>query len=270
MLHWCSRMIRWSWLLILWMALSGAPVTEATAAEAPTVESFAPERDYSSDNRPLGFGKGALAEQTAAQSAARTSRQERKNSASNAASAAVREETKELKKRSANGSVGLVLFVIVVLGILLFLGLYIVKKVLPNGKALFSSPALEILGRTHFDAQRYLSLVRVGRRLLVVGIGPNGFSPVSEIVDEVEAAELMAVAKPKTSAGKSIFQRMFQSQLVGAEREELISTISNDPVTSGSTSDGGEGEFGRPEARESLEQMRARMQAQVRNLRENE
>ncbi len=101
----------------------------------------------------------------------------------------------------------------IVLGIFLWICLNIVKKLLPGGKKLFSSPGLEILGRTHFDSQKYMALVRVGTRVLIVGVSPNGFDQITEISDPDEVTEVLSAAKPKTSSGQNLFYKMFQKQI---------------------------------------------------------
>ncbi len=252
-------------LLLLPVGRAGA--AEKETAKEPAKESYAPLRDYSEENRTLNFKKERAEAKPASEGASTPVMPSLlKERSGGRADSVAKDSPETLKTKSGLGSAGTVVFMVVVLGALLFCGLAVLKKILPGGKALFSTPALEILGRTHFDSQRYLALVRVGKRLLVVGIGPNGFSPVSEITDETEAADLMAVTKPKTAAGKGIFHRMFQSQLANAEREAFLAE-SGAPAVSAKPA---AGEFTTAEPAEDLEQARARMQAQIRSLRENE
>ena len=125
----------------------------------------------------------------------------------------------EKPKTSAltNSVVPMIVMGTIVLGIFLWICLTIVKKLLPGGKKLFSSPGLEILGRTHFDSQKYLSLVRVGTRVLIIGVSPNGFDQICEITDAEEITEVLSAAKPKTSTGQNLFYKMFQKQILGNE-----------------------------------------------------
>ena len=124
-------------------------------------------------------------------------------------------EIKPLAKSSAitNGIIPMIVMGVVVLGIFLWICLTVVKKLLPGGKKLFSSPGLEILGRTHFDSQKYMAIVRVGTRVLVVGVSPNGFDQLSEISDSEEVTDILSAAKPKTSTGQNLFYKMFQKQI---------------------------------------------------------
>lgn len=103
---------------------------------------------------------------------------------------------------------------------LFLVALYLIKKYLPGHRQLFSHPAMEVLGRTHLDQRRYVSLLRVGKRIVVVGVSPDEMRPLSEITDEDEITAIMEVARPKTEAGLTVFQRLFQRNVVEAEKEE--------------------------------------------------
>ena len=96
--------------------------------------------------------------------------------------------------------------------------IWLVKRYLPGHKQLFNHPSMEVLGRTHLDQRRYVSLVRVGRRILVVGVSPDSISSLSEVTDGAEVAEILEQARPKTEAGKSVFQKLFQRHVVEVEQ----------------------------------------------------
>lgn len=98
--------------------------------------------------------------------------------------------------------------------------MFLVKKYLPGHKQLFSHPSMEVLGRTHLDQRRYVSLLRVGKRIIVLGISPDEISSLSEITDEEEITGIMEVARPKTEVGLSIFQRLFQRHVIEADKAE--------------------------------------------------
>lgn len=103
----------------------------------------------------------------------------------------------------------------------LFVGiLCLAKKYLPGHRQLFSHPSMEILGRTHLDQRRYVSLLRVGKRIIVVGVSPDDIHSLSEITDEAEVTGLMEVARPKTEAGLTIFQRLFQRNVIETDAAE--------------------------------------------------
>ena len=99
--------------------------------------------------------------------------------------------------------------------------LYLVKRYLPGHRQLFSHPAIEVLGRTHLDQRRYVSLLRVGKRILVLGVSPDEISSLSEITDDAEITTIMEVARPKTEMGLSIFQRLFQRHITDSKEAEI-------------------------------------------------
>ncbi len=106
------------------------------------------------------------------------------------------------------------------LGAILWGGLYVVKKLMPGGRQLFTTPAMEVLGRSHLDAQRYLALVRIGERVVVVGVSPDGVRTITEFNHPDEVAQIMEVAHPKSEAGASVFARLFQDSIRGVKKQE--------------------------------------------------
>lgn len=132
---------------------------------------------------------------------------------------AQRDPMRQNQRASSVPSIFSVLFyVFVISGIFLFI-IWLMKRYLPGHRQLFSHPAIEVLGRTHLDQRRYVSLLRVGRRILVVGVSPDTISPLSEIEDGEEVAEILELARPKTEAGRTLFQKLFQRHMIDAEQD---------------------------------------------------
>ncbi len=98
--------------------------------------------------------------------------------------------------------------------------LFIMKKYVPGHRQLFNHPAIEVLGRTHLDQKRFVSLIRVGKRIVVVGVSPDEMRSLSEIVDEAEVTEILDQARPKTEAGLSLFQKLFKKNVIETEEAE--------------------------------------------------
>lgn len=98
--------------------------------------------------------------------------------------------------------------------------LYLIKKYLPGHRQMFAHPAMEFLGRTHLDQRRFVSILRVGRRIVVVGVSPDEMRTLSEITDEAEVTEILEVARPKTETGLTMFQKLFQRNVVDVEAAE--------------------------------------------------
>lgn len=166
-----------------------------TAKEAPK---YAPSRDYERESMRFKFNKKPN------KSLATTA-----NSTTN--------KTGTDNKISAKGTTSPIVITLIFSALFIGLVLWVVltgfKKFLPGGKKLFSTPAMEILGRTHFDSQKYLALVRVGQKLVVVGVSPNGFDSVTEVTDKIDVTDIMALAKPTTTTGQNLFHKMFQKTI---------------------------------------------------------
>lgn len=151
---------------------------------------------------------------------------------------------------SSGGLMAMIFVVLVVAGFALWMGLAVFRKFMPGSKNIFSCAAIEVLGRTHVEQQKYVALMRVGKRLLVVGVSGAGFDNLAEITDEEEVADIMAVAAPKNSAGKNLFHRLFQKQL--QQQDESA------------------GEADKPEGNKPVDNRLEDIQARIRSLREQE
>ncbi len=95
--------------------------------------------------------------------------------------------------------------------------LFALKKYVPGHRQFFNHPAIEVLGRTHVDQKRFVSLIRVGKRIVVVGVSPDEMRSLSEITDEAEVTEILDQARPKTEAGLSLFQKLFKRNVIDSE-----------------------------------------------------
>lgn len=142
----------------------------------------------------------------------------------------------------------------------LICGLFIVvlkmlKKYVPGHRRLFTHPSMEILGRAHIDQKRYVSLLRVGKRVIVIGVSPDEMRSLSEITDEAEITEIMEVARPKTESGLTIFQKLFQRTVLDVEQETEQAVLEN------------KAEEKAKELEESLSSLRERVKS-IRNLEE--
>ena len=124
------------------------------------------------------------------------------------------------KREVSMPSIWPALFSVIVVCGLFCLVLYVLKKYVPGHRQLFNHPAVEVLGRTHLDQKRYVSLVRVGKRIVVVGVSPDEMRSLSEITDEEEITGILEVARPKTEAGLSIFQKLFKRNVLDNEAAE--------------------------------------------------
>jgi flagellar biogenesis protein FliO len=131
----------------------------------------------------------------------------------------------ELKGNAEEQSpVGVVVRIVGSLCLLLgggWVALVFVKKFLPGGKNLFSSSGVEVLSRTAVDSRHHVALLRIGKRVIVAGMGSGTMSPLDVITDEDEVAEVMRHCRPKTEAGKNMFRQMLERTLPDKEKPEV-------------------------------------------------
>ena len=77
---------------------------------------------------------------------------------------------------------------------LIFLARYLMRR-LGGGAAKAGGGAIDVLARTSVSPRQQLLLVRLGRRLLLVGSGPEGMTPLSEITDPEEVDRMLKLVE---------------------------------------------------------------------------
>lgn len=103
-----------------------------------------------------------------------------------------------------------------VVAALIFATRAVLKRLGPAAKASGAGAAIEVVAQTPLAPGRQLSLVRVGRRLVLVGSGPAGLRSLAELTAPQEVEEVLADAR---SAKPGAFAGMLarQKALAGAE-----------------------------------------------------
>lgn len=79
---------------------------------------------------------------------------------------------------------------------LIFLARYLLRKLSRRGGPARRSEIVEVLTRASVTPKHQLTLVRMGRRLLLIGCGPEGLTPLTEITDQQEIDELLQAVQP--------------------------------------------------------------------------
>lgn len=92
-----------------------------------------------------------------------------------------------------NGLLSLVVVLAVIAAVV-----YLVRRLVPSVRML-NGGAIEILGRNHLTPKQSLALVRVGQRVLLVGISAERLSTLCEIKRPEEVAELLVYAPGRRS-----------------------------------------------------------------------
>lgn len=90
----------------------------------------------------------------------------------------------------------------VVLGVFVVI-VWITRRVGPSGSAPLPREAVELLGRTTVSGQHALQLVRVGSRLVLVALSPQGATTLAEITDPHEVERLTAVCLRQRSGSST-------------------------------------------------------------------
>ncbi len=101
----------------------------------------------------------------------------------------------------------------VVLGVIVAV-LLAARKWLPRSGRLGGGPALNVLARHYLAPKQSLCLIRLGRRLLLVGVTPDRISTVAEIAEPNEAAEILAALEcTRPGSFTSVFAGLTQKDL---------------------------------------------------------
>ncbi|MDR2116270.1 MAG: flagellar biosynthetic protein FliO [Planctomycetaceae bacterium] len=95
---------------------------------------------------------------------------------------------------------------LIVIGVFFILVLFL-KKVSPKGNRLLPKEAFENLGRVVLTQKIQLHLLRLGNRLILVSITPDGVSPITEITDSDEVVPLLGLCRQLDSHSSTEFFR---------------------------------------------------------------
>ena len=124
---------------------------------------------------------------------------------------------------STVGSLALVVAAILILGVLL-------KWQNPGSRGLLPQSVVQDLGRRPLDPRNVVHLVRCGSKILVLGVGPQGLTALSEITDPVEVDTLTGLCSSKQEAdGQPQFGSILKRMLGGTP--EIASVESPDPAS---------------------------------------
>ncbi len=85
------------------------------------------------------------------------------------------------------------------------------RKYLPGVRQLGASPAVRVLGRTHLSPRQSVMLVKVGRRVLIVGSTADGLRTLDSITDPAEVSELVGLAEmSRAGSATTSFNRLLK------------------------------------------------------------
>ncbi len=96
---------------------------------------------------------------------------------------------------------------------LMFVSAWVVKKSLPRSARTLPTEVAEVLGRVQLAGKQTAQLLRIGPKLVLVAVTPDGAKAITEITDEAEVQRLLAACEQQgghgsTAAFEQIFQQM--------------------------------------------------------------
>lgn len=100
-----------------------------------------------------------------------------------------------------------------VISVVVIGGLWMLKRFFPGTRKLFGSKLLRILGRTYLSPKHTVYLLKVGDKVLVLGVAGDQIRPLSELTDPREVALLAAEGTEedrKTAGGP--FSKIFRKK----------------------------------------------------------
>jgi len=97
---------------------------------------------------------------------------------------------------------------------------YLLRRFLPGSRRLGRSSAVEILSRSVINPRQSLCLVRLGNKLLLVGLSPNHMSPLASINDPEEIAQISGLLeKDSVNSISNTFGRLFHKESQGYDMD---------------------------------------------------
>ncbi len=100
---------------------------------------------------------------------------------------------------------------------------FLFRKFVPRSNRLGRGGAIGVLSNHYLSSKQSLCLVRLGRRLVLVGVTPERISAVTEIGDPVEMAEIVATVERKKEGS-------FSSALTRFGARDSDKELSREPV----------------------------------------
>ncbi|MCH9023076.1 MAG: flagellar biosynthetic protein FliO [Planctomycetes bacterium] len=110
----------------------------------------------------------------------------------------------------------LVLVLVLIVG-----GSYWLRHFSPRGKALSQSGGIEIIARNHVNPKQSMCLVKVGPRLLLVGLSPNHMASLDVIDDPEEVSQVLGhIETDRPHSISNTFGRLFHRESREFTQEE--------------------------------------------------
>jgi flagellar biogenesis protein FliO len=101
----------------------------------------------------------------------------------------------------------LALAVVVIIG-LIYVSMILLRKLSLQRSGVFGSRgSLELLERSYFSPKKFVCLMRVGKKMLLVGVSENGINLVADVSDQEFPAHAPDAKKGSGASFKNYFQQ---------------------------------------------------------------
>ncbi len=112
---------------------------------------------------------------------------------------------------------------------LFFLVVWVARRALPKSTTSLPTDVLEVLGRAPLGNRHNLQLIRLGRRLLLVSVTPDGAQSLTEITDPDEVNHLASLCQQQqpgsiTGSFRHVLQQLGTQQAARSRRSSGAST----------------------------------------------
>ncbi len=148
-------------------------------------------------------------------------------------------------------SLGALAVVLLLLGV----AVYLLRRYVPGFRPV-DHDALKVVARTGLSPKHSLALVRVGRRYVLVGMAGDHVSPVCEMTDPQEVAELTAQVGKAPRGGRD-FEELFLHEVSDHRKERQSTLVERSGHLGGATGDGAKEATGLVGLRSKLRSLRA-------------
>ena len=113
-----------------------------------------------------------------------------------------------LGRDGKTGTIELVWPLLLVLGAIAGATL-VIRKILPRGNRLGGGGVIDVVASHYLSSKQSLCLVRLGRRAVLLGVTPERITPVAEILEAEELAEIVAaIERKRPTSFTSTFARL--------------------------------------------------------------
>jgi len=112
----------------------------------------------------------------------------------------------------------------------------LLKRYVPAAKGIFGAATMKVVGRTYLSPKQSILLVKVGKRMVMVGVTPTEIRALSEIRDEEELAEINRELAGAGKGGAKTFQEDLKEARKAYERGDgLLEGAKEDESSAGKT-----------------------------------